>query len=253
MKVVQSMELIERIFGYTVQFDDTYDVGANVDLAMEQVHNLGTNLFHFLNDLGKEIMESTAKETIYILGADERIRELHNVDDYAFRGHVALPESTAQGNPDLKIVYLGREIEAGAIGHEVAHEIDRRMGNYGTVKVEYEEGSEQTILEVGPDGSLLWFFKNQVLNQQQRRKANERYSFETAVTNLLTGSRAASEQEKDYLREIFADLLAAKVLGPLDEDFFSKHGALVQIGFRKTFGAADIAIAMEQYFDDYAE
>ena len=76
-----------------------------------------------------------------------------------------MPESTAKGNPDLKIVYLGSEIEAGAIGHEVAHEIDRRMGNYGTVKVEYEEDSEQTILEVGPDGSLLWFFKNQVLNQ----------------------------------------------------------------------------------------
>ena len=70
---------------------------------------------------------------------------------------------------------------------------------------------------------------------------------------MLTGSRAASEQEKDYLREIFADLLAAKLLGPLDEDFFSKHGALVQIGFRNTFGAADIAIAMEQYFDDYAK
>ena len=262
MVIDENIELLKNVFGYEIAFYDGDDLPADYykegsiedkQSAMEQVHNLGTILFHFLNDLGFQIMQSTPEETIFVLGADERIRELHNVDDYAFRGHVALPESTAKGNPDLKIVYLGSEIEAGAIGHEVAHEIDRRMGNYGTVKVEYEEDSEQTILEVGPDGSLLWFFKNQVLNQQQRRKANDRYSFETAVTNLLTGSRAASEQEKDYLREIFADLLAAKLLGPLDEDFFSKHGALVQIGFRNTFGAADIAIAMEQYFDDYAK
>ena len=60
MEMVESMQLIEDIFGYTVKFHDKYDVGANVALDIEQVHNLGTILFHFLNDLGKEVMESTA-------------------------------------------------------------------------------------------------------------------------------------------------------------------------------------------------
>ena len=244
-KIDESMALLQDIFGYTVKFHKDYDVEANVRLAMEQVHNLGTILFHFLNDLGFEIMQSTPEETIFVLGADERISK--------YQGLVVLPESTAEGDPDLKIVYLGSEIEAGTIGHEVAHEIDRRMGDYGTAKVEYEEGSGLPKSKTGPDGSLLWFMKTQVLNQRQERDENDRYNFATAVTNLREGSRAASEQEKHFPREIFADLLVAKVLGPLDEDFFSKHGTSVRIGFRNTFGAADIAIAMEQYFDAYAE
>ena len=256
-KIGESIDLVQDIFGYTVRFHDKYDVRTNVELAMEQVYNLGTILFHFLNDLGNEIMESTPAGTIYILGADERIRQLHDVDDYAFRGHVALPESTAIGNPDLNRVYLGSEIEAGAIGHEVAHEIDRRMGDYGTVKAEYQEGSDgkwKTISEVAPTGSLLWYMKNQVVNQRVNLpKGHELqgYNFAEAKKHLPEGSRAASEMEKDYVREIFADLLAAKVLGPF-EDFYSRDGAAVPIGFKKnSFGAADIAIAIEQYFDNY--
>ena len=70
--------LSKRMLGYTVEFHKDYDVGANVALDMKQVHNLGTILFHFLNDLGFEIMQSTPEETIFVLGADERIRELHN-------------------------------------------------------------------------------------------------------------------------------------------------------------------------------
>ena len=256
-KIGESIDLVQDIFGYTVEFHDKYDVRANMESAMDQVYNLGTILFHFLNDFGKEIMESTPAETIYILGADERIRQLHNVDDYAFRGHVALPESTAKGNPDLKIVYLGSEIEAGAIGHEVAHEIDRRMGVNGTVRVEFVEGSDgkwKTISEVGPIGSLLWYMKNQVVNQRVNLPKGHEiqgYNFAEAKKHLPEGSRAASEIEKDYVREIFADLLAAKVLGPF-EDFYSRDGAAVPIGFNKnSFGAADIAIAIEQYFDNY--
>ena len=56
------------------------------------------------------------------------------------------------------------------------------------------------------------------------------------------------------VREIFADLLAAKVLDPLDEDFYSTAYRNAQaIGFKPTYGAADVAIAMEQYFDQFAD
>lgn len=224
---------------------------------MAQVYKLGTILFHFLNDLGKEIMESTPGETIYILGADERIAKVPEAEYPKHQGLVVLPESTTEGNPDLKIVYLGSEIEAGAIGHEVAHEIDRRMGVNGTVRVEFVEGSDgkwKTISEVGPIGSLLWYMKNQVVNQRVNLPKGHEiqgYNFAEAKKHLPEGSRAASEIEKDYVREIFADLLAAKVLGPF-EDFYSRDGAAVPIGFNKnSFGAADIAIAIEQYFDNY--
>ena len=244
-KIGESMELLHDIFGYTFKFHKYYDVEANVHLAMAQVHNLGTILFHYLNDLGIKIMRSTQEETQYILGADERIRELQNVEDYAFRGHVALPESNAETDPDLKIVYLGSEIEAGAIGHEVAHEIDRRMGDYGTVSL---------ANEVGPIGSLLWYMKNEVVNQgvnEPKGHPDQGYNFTEAQKHLPDGSRAASEIEKEKVREIFADLLAAKVLGPF-KDFYSRGDTAVPIGFKKnTRGAAYIAIAMEQYFDHY--
>ncbi len=246
-KIGESIELLQDIFGYTVKFHKDYDVEANVRLAMEQVHNLGTILFHFLNDLGFEIMQSTPEETIFVLGADERIPK--------HQGLVVLPESTAKGDPELKIVYLGSEIEAGTIGHEVAHEIDRWMGDYGTAKVEYEDGSEQPISKLGPVGSFLWFLKNEVVNQRQpnlpKGALNQGYRFLEAVTNLDEYSRANFSKKE---REVFADLLAAKVLGPLDEDFFATAFPYAKpIRFRNTKGSADIAIAMEQYFDDYAE
>ena len=94
-KVFESMALLKDIFGYTVEFHEDYDVAANVELAMEQVHNLATILYHFLNDLGYEIMRSTPEETTYILEADERIPK--------YQGLVVMPESTAKGNPELKI------------------------------------------------------------------------------------------------------------------------------------------------------
>ena len=245
-KIGESMTLLHDIFGYTFKFHEVYDVEANVHLAMAQVHNLGTILFHYLNDLGIKIMRSTHEDTQYILGADERIRELHNVTDYAYRGHVFLPESLGdEDESELKIVYLGSEIEAGAIGHEVAHEIDRRMGDYGTVSL---------TKEVGPIGSLLWYMKNEIVNQGVKRPkghAKQGYHFADAKDYLPGGSRAASEIEKGYVREIFADLLAAKVLGPF-KDFYSRGDTAVLIGFKKdTRGAAYIAIAMEQYFDHY--
>ena len=244
-KIDESMTLLEDIFGYTVEFHEDYVVAANVEKAMEQVHNLATILYHFLNDLGYEIMRSIPEETIYVLGADERIRELHNVRDYAFRGHVALPESTAEGSPDLKIVYLGSEIEAGAIGHEVAHEIDRRMGDYGTVSL---------AKEVGPIGSLLWYMKNEVVNRGvSHPKGHELqgYRFADAQGYLADGSRAASETEKGRSGKSLQISLRRKCWSPF-EDFYSRGDTAVPIGFKKhTRAAAYIAIAMEQYFDHY--
>ncbi len=252
----ENIELLKNVFGYDISFygvdvplAEYYKEGSIEDKqsAMEQVHNLGTILFHFLNDLGFDIMKSTSEETRYILGADERIPK--------HQGLVVLPESRVKGDPDLKIVYLGSEIEAGTIGHEVAHEIDRRMGDYGTAKVEYEEGSEEPKSTLGPVGSFLWFLKNEVVNQRQpnlpKGTLYQGYRFLEAVTNLDEYSRVNFSKKE---REVFADLLAAKVLGPLDEDFFATAFPYAKpIRFRNTKGSADIAIAMEQYFDDYAE
>ncbi|MCY4071249.1 MAG: hypothetical protein OXG60_08110 [Chloroflexi bacterium] len=253
-KIGKSMDLLHDIFGYTFKFHDKYDVGANVELAMEQVYNLGIILFHFLNDFGKEIMESTPEETIYILGADERIAKDPEAEFPKHQGLVVLPESTAKGNPDLKIVYLGSEIEAGTIGHEVAHEIDRRMGDYGTVKVEYQEDSSLPISELGPVGSFLWFLKNEVINQRvnlPKGDAYQGYNLASAAEYLDEDARANISNAE---REVFADLVAAKVLGPLDKDYFSTAFADTKpIRFLNKYGSADIAIALEQYFDQHAE
>ena len=245
-KIGESIGLIEDVFGYTVEFHEDYVVAANVELAMEQVHNLAIILYHFLNDLGNKIMVSTPEETIYILGADERIPK--------YEGLVVLPESTAKGDPELKIVYLGSEIEAGTIGHEVAHEIDRRMGDYGTAKVEYEKDSRQPISELGPVGSFLWFLKNEVVNQRQpnlpKGDTYQGYHLRDSGSDLNEHSRANPSKLE---REVLADSLAAKVLGPLDEPFFGTAYATAKpIGFKDTPGAADIAIALEQYYDQVA-
>ena len=115
MAMVDAMESIKEIFGYSIVFHDEYDVGANVALDMKQVHNLATILYHFLNDLGYKIMQSTPMKTEFVLGADERIRELHNVDDYAYRGHVFMPESLGEEDiSELQRVYLGSKIVQGA-------------------------------------------------------------------------------------------------------------------------------------------
>ena len=246
MEMVQSMELIEDIFGYTVEFHEDYDVGAKVELAMEQVHNLGTILFHFLNDLGKEIMRSTSENTIYVLGADEKLQELHNVDDYEFRGHVFLPESLGEEDKsELKKVYLGSKIVQGAIAHEVSHELDRRAGKWSSVS---ESG------EPPPVGSLEWFFKHRVKNRINNRL--EEYEFGLAASYLVQGGRAARAEDRNTDREVFADLLPAKVLGPLHGSFLpSAKSTAMPIGFsgEKAANEMDIICAMEQYYDQYAE
>ena len=253
-KIGESIELLQDIFGYTVKFHKDYDVEANVRLAMEKVHNLGTILFHFLNDLGFEIMKSTPEETVYILGADERIGEIQEVNDPAYRGHVYMPESLrVKGSSELNIVYLGSKIEAGTIGHEVAHEIDRRMGEYGTVRVEYVDDEPDPEVELGPKGSFLWFLKNRVVNQWVNLPPGARdqgYILSQSGSVLAENSRANPSTKE---REVFADLLAAKVLGPLDEDFFATAYATAKpIRFVNSFGAADMALALEQYFDHVA-
>ena len=241
-KIGESMELLHDIFGYTFKFHEKYDVEENVRLAMAQVHNLGTILFHYLNDLGIKIMRSTHEDTQYILGADEKILKLHNVEDYTFRGHVALPESNAEGNEDLNKVYLGSKITAGAIGHEVAHEIDRREWKWSSVS----EGDQPP-----PVGSLEWFFKHRVENRNNK-KVNE-YDFAQAASYLNPGSRAAREEDRGSDREIFADILPAKILGSLDEEFFSRADTGAEIGFNDTNNAKDIACGIEQYYDQYAQ
>lgn len=96
--------------------------------------------------------------------------------------------------------------------------------------------------------------KNEIVNRGvSHPKGHELqgYRFADAQGYLADGSRAASEIEQGAVREIFADLLAAKVLGPFG-DFYSRADTAVLIGFKKdTRGAAYIAIAMEQYFDHY--
>ena len=252
MIIDENIELLKNVFGYEVAFYGVdvplaeYYKEASIEYkrsAMEQVHNLATILFHFLNDLGMEIMQSTPEETRYILWADERIRELHNVEDYAFRGHVALPESNAKENPDLKIVYLGSEIEAGAIGHEVAHEIDRRAGEWSSVS----EGDQPP-----PVGSLEWFLWNKVTNRLQPTSQHG-YNFKMAAGYLNPGSRAARKEDRDSDREIFADILPAKILGPLDEEYFSRVDTDAAIGFKVTNNAKDTACGIEQYYDQYAK
>ena len=137
-KIGESMTLLEDIFGYSVEFcggkscDEEFNIEALTieerRLAMKQVHNLATILFHFLNDLGIEIMQSTPEKTRYILWADDRILDLHNEDDYANRGHVFLPASLGdEDESELEKVYLGSEIKRGAIAHEVSHELGRRF------------------------------------------------------------------------------------------------------------------------------
>ena len=247
----ERMDLLENIFGYNVEFKQTYSPEA----AIEQVYNLASILFYFLNDLGIEVMRSTPDKTNYYLGANDELRVFHGTDQPEYRGHVALPESA---DARLEDVYLGSLITRGAIAHEVSHEIDRRAGVFGTVRVELKYGPDGAVVsresEEGPVGSFHWFLENRVPNQQQPIDDNDGYNFLTAVSNLRGDSRAALQAELGDAREIFADLLAAKVLDPLDEDFYSTAYDNAQpIGFKNFYGAADVAIAMEQYFDQYAD
>ena len=79
-----------------------------------------------------------------------------------YRGHVALPESTDQEEDESES--KDRSISAVRIeawGDWPRGQHMRLIGAWATMeqlKSEYEEDSEQTILEVGPDGSLEWFF-----------------------------------------------------------------------------------------------
>ena len=237
--MVDAMENIKGVFGYSIVFYDEYDVGANVALDMKQVHNLATILYHFLNDLGYKIMHSTPKKTEFVLGADERIRELHNVDDYAYRGHVFMPESLGEEDiSELQKVYLGSKIVQGAIAHEVSHEIDRRAGDLSSVS---EAG------EPPPVGSLEWFLKHHVENRINK-KVNE-YDFTQAASYLNPGSRAARKEDRSSDREIFADILPAKILGPMEEEYFPRADTDAAIGFNSTGNAKDTACGIEQYFD----
>ena len=252
--IQEYLVLLEEIFGYNVEFKQEHAP----ESAIEQVYNLASILFHFLNDLGINVMRSTPDKTNYYLGADDELRVLHETEQPEYRGHVALPESA---DARLEDVYLGSLITRGAIAHEVSHEIDRRAGAYGTVRVELEFGPDGKVVsresEEGPKGSFHWYLKNRVLNQQQQLPLGhilQGYGFDTAVSNLNENSRAAIQAELGAVREIFADLLAAKVLDPLDEDFYSTaYDNAEPIGFENFYGAADIAIAMEQYFDHYAD
>jgi hypothetical protein len=250
----EHIELLKNAFGYDIAFygvdvplAEFYKEGGIEDKksAMEQVHNFGTILFHFLNDLGFEIMKSTPEDTIFVLGADERIREIQNVDDYAYRGHVFLPESIGEeeDESELKKVYLGSEITRGAIAHEVSHEIDRRAGEWSSV-------SERD--QPPPVGSLEWFLWNRVTNRLQPT-SKYGYNFKMAAGYLNPGSRAARKEDRDSDREIFADILPAKILGPLDEEYFSRADTDAAIGFKVTNNAKDTVCGIEQYYDQYAK
>ena len=243
VKIGEAMELLHNIFGYTVEFHDKYDVEANVKPAMEHVHNFATILFHFLNDLGEQIMESTVADTIYVLGADEKLRELHNVDDYKYRGHVFLPESLGdEDESELKKVYLGSKIVPGAIAHEVSHELDRRAGKLSSAS----EGGEPP-----PVGSLEWFLWNKVQNRLQPT-SQYGYNFRMAASYLNPGSRAARIEDYDSDREIFADIMPAKILGPMKKGYSPRADTAAEIGFNATSNAKDTACGIEQYYDQYA-
>ena len=264
--VEKYIQLLEDIFGYHIAFyadderpADFYIEGSIEEKrsAIEQVYNLGVVLFHFLNDLGLEIMQSAPEETSYILWAQDRIEENPNSIDPEYEGLVLLPESNAEVNAEFKIVYLGSKITRGAIAHEVSHELDRRMGDYGTIKVEYEEGSngkrDRKTTE-GPIGSFHWFLRQNDVNRLPT--SDKGFNFRQVADSLREDSRAAGEDDKYSIREIFADALAAKVLGRLDEPFYSTARARRQpIGFEdlSSSNILDIECAIEQYFDRYAE
>ena len=244
-KIGESMTLLEDIFGYSVEFcggnscDEEFNIEALTieerRLAMKQVHNLATILFHFLNDLGIEIMRSTPEKTRYILWADERILDLHNVDDYANRGHVFLPASLGdEDESELEKVYLGSEIRRGAIAHEVSHELDRRFDM---------DFSKYALTPV--PGSLEWFMKTHVPGG---------LNFTEMELRLTENSRASDVTNDNS--EIFPDVLAAKVLGPLNEKFFSTAFQGAQpIGFRENQpkNVKAIKCGFEQYFDQLRE
>ena len=252
MEMVSAMERIESIFGYAVRFHDSYDVGANVELDMEQVHNLGTILFHYLNFFGKDVMGSTKEQTIYVLGAEERIAANPAADSPKHEGLVVLPQSTAEGNPDLNKVYLGSEIAAGAIGHETFHEMDRRLG--GRLSLPYNADKGTGI------GGLEWFLNTKVTNRIFNDGRPLGFMFGMILDerrkylHLNNESRASDSEDN---AEIVPDVGAAMVLGPLDEDFFSKadeNNPAHSIGFAKdSSNLKDIICGIQQYIEQAAE
>ena len=202
---------------------------------MKQVHNLATILFHFLNDLGIRIMQSTPGATNYILWADEKIAEHPEVDSPKHGGFVALPKSTPSASRDLNNVYLGSEIRRGTVAHEVSHELDRRFGM---------DFSKYALTPV--PGSLEWFMKTHVPGG---------LNFTVMERRLTDNSRASDVMDDNS--EIFPDVLAAKVLAPLDEDFYSTAYESAQpVGFKEENYPSNvkaIKCGFEQYFDQLRE
>ena len=106
------------IFGYDVRFHyDEFYVGegrnAEKKSAIKQIFNLASSHYHVTNTFGIEIMRTTARATIYHLGADK-------IAGGRFVGRVPL----AAGETGA---FIGSEMTIGGITHETFHEIDRRF------------------------------------------------------------------------------------------------------------------------------
>ena len=197
-------------------------------------------------------MGSTANEIIIVLGAEERIAKNPKAESPKHEGLVVLPQSTAEGNPDLNKVYLGSEIAAGAIGHEIFHEVDRRFGGKLSVPYNAEEGTGI--------GGLEWFLNTKVINRLFEDERPLGFMFGMILDpkeehlHFNKKSRASDSEDNS---EIVPDVLAAIVLGPREEDFFSKadeSNPAHRIGFaRESSNLRDIICGIQQYIEQAAD
>ena len=135
---------------------------------------------------------------------------------------------------ELKKVYLGSEIRGGAIAHEVSHELDRRFG------MRFSQYAEEPV-----PGSLEWFMKTHVLGGLNFREMELKLTDNSRTSDVIDNS------------EIFPDVLAAKVLAPLDEGFYSTAFKSAQpVGFKEVRFPSNvkaIKCGFEQYFDQLRE
>ena len=236
----ERMELLEDVFGYNVEFKQTYAP----ESAIEQVFNLASSHYHVVNTFGIEVLLSSADETNYYLGADAVIPG----DQPEHRGYVPLPQSSSVG---LENAYIGSEMTIGGITHETFHEIDRRFD--GRLSVPFDPESLSGI------GGLEWFLSTRVTNSLFTDNRPLGFNFgmmiheETDHLHLNEDSRASDDEDNS---EIFPDVAAAVVLGPLEENFFSKadeDDPENRIGFaRNNSNVRDLICGVHQYVKQIA-
>ena len=200
----ENMALLEDIFGYDVRFhDDEFYVGegrnAEKKSAIKQIFNLASSHYHVTNTFGIEIMRTTARATIYHLGADE-------IAGGRFVGRVPL----AAGETGS---FIGSEMTIGGITHETFHEIDRRFDRRPSVP-NYDDEREW---------GLEWYLREKVDYLENHVKLGFNFGMvldsDDERFHLNEDSRASDMVDN---REIFPDVAAAVVFGLHEEDFFSK-------------------------------